>query len=143
MRDTHAFDERSVVVFLGPTMPVDEARQLLDATYLPPVQQGDVLAVLNRREVKAIAVVDGYFGWVPAVWHKEILWALSRGIAVFGAASMGALRAAELSSHGMVGIGSVFRKFASGELRDDDEVAVVHSTVDDAFTPLSDAMVNT
>src|SRR6185369_4259068 len=61
-----------------------------------------------------------------SVWHKEILWALSRGVRVYGAASMGALRAAELSVFGMVGVGEVFRAFASGELEDDDEVAVVH-----------------
>ena len=52
----------------------------------------------------AIGVIDGYFDGVPSVWHKEILWALSQGIRVFGGASMGALRAAELDGFGMTGV---------------------------------------
>jgi hypothetical protein len=53
----------------------------------------------------AIGVIDGYFEVVPTVWHKEILWAMAQGIHVFGAASIGALRAAELDSFGMRGVG--------------------------------------
>ena len=45
---------------------------------------------------EAIGIIDGYFERVPSVWHKEILWAMAEGIHVFGSASMGALRAAEL-----------------------------------------------
>ena len=43
-----------------------------------------------------------------------------------GASSMGALRAAELSQFGMVGIGEVYQAFKLGRLEDDDEVAIVH-----------------
>jgi len=41
-----------------------------------------------------IGVIDGYLRWAT-VWHKEILWAMAEGIHVFGAASIGALRAAD------------------------------------------------
>ena len=79
----------SIIVFVGPTVPVETCRQVLDATYLPPVSQGDVYrAALDRP--RAIGIIDGFFERVPAVWHKEILWAMARGIHVFGAASMGA-----------------------------------------------------
>ncbi|HEY1563909.1 MAG TPA: TfuA-like protein [Gaiellaceae bacterium] len=130
-----------VVVFLGPTLAVDEARAILDADYLPPAAQGDVLRAALRRP-RAIALVDGVFERVPAVWHKEILYALEQGVHVYGAASMGALRAAELDRYGMRGVGEVYRLYAEGVLEDDDEVAVAHADAENGFVPLSDAMVD-
>lgn len=130
-----------VFVFTGPTLSPEEGRRELDAIYLPPAAQGDVYSAA-RRKPWAIGIIDGYFERVPSVWHKEILWALSRGVHVFGSASMGALRAAELERFGMVGVGSVFRAFASGELEDDDEVTVVHGAAETGYRCLSEAMVN-
>jgi hypothetical protein len=131
----------SVYVFLGPTLPEAEARSRLDATYLPPVACGDVLALMAEQPV-AIGIIDGYFDLKPAVFHKEILHALSLGVRVFGASSIGALRAAELHQFGMEGVGKIFEAYRSGALEDDDEVAVVHGTKDAAFVAYSDAMVN-
>jgi hypothetical protein len=106
-----------------------------------PAKQGDLFrAALSRP--KAIGLIDGYFEGVPSVWHKEILWALSQGIAVFGSASMGALRAAELDVFGMVGIGRVYEWYRDGILEDDDEVAVIHGPKETGFLPLSEPMVN-
>jgi hypothetical protein len=79
------------------------------------------------RQPQAIGIIDGYFHRVPAVWHKEILWAMSEGIHVFGSASMGALRASELHRYGMIGVGRVFETYRDGRLEDDDEVVVMHS----------------
>ncbi len=118
-----------------------EARTHLDALYLPPVSQGDVLRLLEERP-RAIGIVDGLFRTVPSVWHKEILVALEHGVHVFGAASMGALRAAELSAYGMRGVGRIFRQFADGTLEDDDEVAVPHATSEHGYRELGVAMVN-
>ena len=131
----------NVYVFLGPTLSVDEARSRLPAVYLPPAAQGDVYRAANERPF-AIGIVDGYFERVPAVWHKEILWAMAQGGHVFGASSMGALRAAELAPFGMVGVGKVFEAFASGQLEDDDEVAVAHADASTGYRLTSDAMVN-
>lgn len=131
----------SIVVFTGPTISAEDALQELDATYFPPVSQGDVYRAAARKPL-AIGIIDGYFDRVPAVWHKEILWAMSNGMHVFGAASMGALRAAELAEFGMVGIGTIFESFRDGLLEDDDEVAVVHAPQEYGFTVCSDAMVN-
>jgi hypothetical protein len=89
-----------------------------------------------------IGIIDGYFERVPSVTHKEILWAIHQGIHVLGAASMGALRAAELSTLGMEGIGEIFRGFAAGELERDDEVAVAHALPEERYRPLSVAMVD-
>ncbi len=94
------------------------------------------------RRPRVIALVDGVFERVPAVWHKEILFALSEGIHVYGAASMGALRAAELDRFGMRGVGDVYRAYADGQLEDDDEVAVAHGDAEQGFRAVSDAMVD-
>ncbi len=138
----------SICVFLGPSLPMDEARAILPAIYLPPVKRGDVVEAVHRHDPHTIAIVDGYFEAVPSVWHKELLWALDRGIALCGAASMGALRAAELSQFGMVGIGRIFESYASGRFgpfdgpfEDDDEVAVVHGPAEIGYAA-SDAMVD-
>ncbi|MFO7178082.1 MAG: TfuA-like protein [Pseudomonadota bacterium] len=131
----------TVVVFLGPTLPVDAARAELDAIYLPPAGQGDVYRVA-REQPFAIGIVDGVFESVPAVWHKEILWALARGIHVVGGGSMGALRAAELARFGMQGVGRIFEAYASEALEDDDEVAVAHLDASFGYRPTSEAMVN-
>jgi len=139
----------SAYVFLGPTVALEDARSVCDAVYLPPVRQGDVRRVAAFCEPSAIAVIDGYFEHVPSVWHKEILWALSEGIPVFGAASMGALRAAELAPFGMVGVGRIYTAYRDGVLppyteepfEDDDEVAVVHGPADSGYVS-TEAMVN-
>lgn len=132
----------SIVVFLGPSLPLDEARRHLDAIYLPPCAMGDVYAALQQHRPRAIGIVDGLFERTPAVWHKEILYALSQGTAVFGGASMGALRAAELAAFGMKGVGRIFEDLYSGKLEDDDEVAVTHLDANDGYRPLSEPMVN-
>jgi hypothetical protein len=128
-------------VFLGPSLPVEQARQLLDATYLPPIQQGDLLRLLDRQP-RHVGIIDGYFETVPAVWHKEILLAMSRGVHVFGAASMGALRAAELHSFGMVGFGKIFQWYRDGAIIADDEVAVRHGPAELGYLPLNQALVD-
>jgi hypothetical protein len=130
-----------VFVFVGPTIPVLEARRHLDATYLPPVAQGDVYRVACLQPF-AIGIIDGYFEAVPSVWHKEILWAMSRGISVYGSASMGALRAAELAAFGMQGVGKVFEAFRDGATEDDDEVAVLHAPAERNYASISVAMIN-
>ncbi len=131
----------SAVVFLGPTLSAEEARALLDADCRPPVAQGDVYRAA-REGPDAIGIVDGYFDGVPSVWHKEILWAIDRGIRVYGAASMGALRAAELHAFGMVGVGRIFEDYRDGRLTDDDEVAVLHAPAELGYRPLGEPMVS-
>ena len=131
------------VVFVGPTLARTAIeKRLPDAIIRPPVAVGDVLALTRDRRLARIAIIDGYFERMAAVWHKEILVAIHRGIAVWGGASMGALRAAELGPWGMVGAGEIHRAFAAGELEADDEVAVAHLSAEHDHRPVSDALVN-
>ncbi|MER6314432.1 TfuA-like protein [Streptomyces sp. NPDC001581] len=105
---------------LAPTEPTLRARQL---RVLPPARHGD----LDDPEIErghTVVLIDGVYHQAPALRHKEILAAISRGIRVIGAASIGALRAAELHSHGMLGSGRIYHAYASGTLTGDDEVAV-------------------
>jgi hypothetical protein len=129
------------VIFLGPTLNRAIAARICSADFRPPAAMGDVT---RAAEVGAetIVLIDGVFEDRPSVWHKEILWALSNGIGVVGAASMSALRAAELHDHGMLGHGEIYEAYASGEITDDDEVAVVHGPAETGFMPLTDAMVD-
>lgn len=131
----------SVYVFTGPTISSLDASRVLKAVYLLPAAEGDVYRVTLQRP-QAIGIIDGYFQSVPAVRHKEILWAMSRGIHVFGSASMGALRAAELAAFGMEGVGAIFESFRDGMLNDDDEVAIVHGSADAGFRAASEALVD-
>ena len=53
----------------------------LKCLILPPVAMGDVYRIVGKQPT-AIGIIDGYFDGVPAVWHKEILWAMSKGLPV-------------------------------------------------------------
>jgi hypothetical protein len=130
-----------LVVFLGPSLPAEEARRLAPCTVLPPARQGDVWRALSMRP-RAIALVDGVFEAQPSVWHHEVLAALEAGVAVFGGASMGALRAAELAPHGMVGVGRIFTWYRDGVVVDDSEVALLHAGEEHGWRPLTVPLVN-
>lgn len=130
------------IVFLGPTLSREEAATHLGALYCPPAEQGSVVRAVRSFSPGAIVLIDGAFAKVPAVRHKEILWALSRGIAVYGAASMGALRAAELAPFGMRGHGLIYRWYRATPLADDDEVAVAMSPPELGAQALSEALIN-
>jgi hypothetical protein len=131
----------TAIVFVGPSVDIAVAKQHIDAVFLPPARMGDVYRAAARKPVM-IGIIDGLFEQTPAVWHKEVLHAMNQGIVVFGGASMGALRAAELHAFGMKGVGRIFEDFASGVLEDDDEVAVVHATSGESYDCQSEAMVN-
>lgn len=131
-----------ILIFLGPTLPLAEAQSVLNATYLPPAKQGDILSASNYLKPKAIGLIDGFFMQTLSVWHKEILYALDEGIAVFGASSMGALRAAETAECGMIGIGKIYELYKSGKVIDDDEVVLAHGPAEEGYFPLSLPLIN-
>ncbi|MFM7365932.1 MAG: TfuA-related McrA-glycine thioamidation protein [Cuspidothrix sp.] len=132
---------KSVAVFLGPSLPRDQACQILDADYYPPASKGDIYRIMASG-VKTIIVIDGIFHGQPSIWHRELINAIEEGIKVFGASSMGALRAAELESFGMIGYGQVFRWYRDGLLESDDEVALLHGTQEAGFVSISEPLVN-
>lgn len=130
-----------IIAFAGPSIERDAVEAVAHVECRPPVSQGDVYQAA-RSAPDVIAIIDGYFEGVPSVWHKEILWAMSRGISVYGASSMGALRAAELQAFGMRGVGEIFEGYRDGKYEDDDEVAVLHAPAELNYISLSLPMVN-
>jgi len=134
--------KQPTVIFVGPTIAHSEALKYLDAIYLPPAMQGDVYAAWLKYRPSVIGMIDGHFENVPAPWHKEILWVMQQGVHVYGASSMGALRAAELHAFGMIGIGDIFTAYRDGTIQDDDEIAVIHGPAGLGYPALCDAMVS-
>jgi TfuA protein len=127
-----------IAVFLGPSLPVAAARSVLDAVYLPPIKRGDLSQL--GPEIRSIGIVDGEFYQSLAVSPKEILPLIERGIALYGASSMGALRAVELEPYGMIGVGRVFEAYRDGIVDAEDEVALVYDR--ETYEPLSDPLIN-
>ena len=126
------------VVYLGPSLPRSEAARILDADYKPPVRRGDLPALDD--DVSVIGIIDGVFMGEAAVGHREIINKLRSGVRVFGAGSMGALRAAELQDFGMVGVGMIFNKYLAREIDGDDEVALIFNP--ETLEPLSEPLIN-
>ena len=126
------------VIYLGPSLGLDEAQTVLEAHYLPPIRRGDL--ALLPAETRVVGIIDGEFYQNLAVSPKEILTLLNRGIKVYGASSMGALRASELHLFGMVGIGEIFAMFRDGVLDADDEVALMYEAK--TYRKLSEPLVN-
>jgi len=85
-------------------------------------------------------LIDGVFFQACAIAHREILYALEKGVKVIGASSMGALRASELDSYGMEGVGEIYELYRKGELVSDDEVALIFEP--ESFKLLSEPLVN-
>ncbi|PDT54617.1 MULTISPECIES: TfuA-like protein [Sinorhizobium] len=137
-----ANDDGPILVFLGPTLRLAEAQAALDAIYLKPVAQGDIVLAAHAFRPRAMLLIDGLFEDRPAVRHKEILWAMAQGITMIGAASMGALRAAELCDFGMIGVGLIYRWYRRCQLAADDAVAVHSAPAELGFLPLTDSLVD-
>lgn len=135
-------DNNPILVFLGPTLRLADAQTTLDAVYLQPAAQGDILLAAHAFRPRAMVLIDGQFEDRPPVRHKEILWAMAQGIVMVGAASMGALRAAEMSAFGMVGVGLIYRWYRRWPLAPDDAVAVHSAPADMDFLCLTDSLID-
>ena len=129
---------RDTVIFLGPSLAREDAERILDADYLPPICRGDLDHL--PEHVRFVGIVDGEFFQSLSVSPKEVVKLLRRGVTVFGASSMGALRAAETWKLGTIGVGQIFTMFRDGILDADDEVALIYER--DTYRKLSEPLVN-
>lgn len=128
------------ILHVGPTLP-DARQRAGDIVVRGPAVQGDIFQAVEEGAT-VIGIVDGGFEYTAPVWHKEILYALSAGATVLGAASMGALRAAECHVFGMLGVGKVFQEYVNGRRVDDSDVAQIHGPAELGWLPLSEPLVN-
>jgi hypothetical protein len=134
--------ELELLVFLGPSLAPALRPALRNTRWLPPIKRGD----LKRLEGEGlapptrIAIIDGEFAQSLAVSPRELLDALKKGFQLFGSSSMGALRAAELHTLGMQGVGRIFELYRDNLVVADDEVAIVFDP--DSHRALSEPLVN-
>ena len=132
-----------IIIHTGLSLAFDDAREILDSDstreviYKRPIKRGD-LSIDLKENPDIIAIIDGVFHQNSAVGHREILNAIKQGVNVYGASSMGALRASELDSLGMIGVGWCYEQYAKGNIDSDDDVAVMldSETLEALSTPL-------
>ncbi len=129
------------IIYTGLSVDFNEAKEILNENviYKPPIKRGDIDEALKENP-DIIGIIDGVFHQSPAVAHKEILKAMNNGVKVIGSSSMGALRASELDSLGMIGIGYVYEQYRDGKITSDDDVAV--SLDKDTLEAISVPLVN-
>lgn len=128
------------VLFVGPTL-FDVPFDATGLAVRGPAQQGDILRAVEEGAT-VIGLVDGVFGSVPSAWHKEILYALSEGVRVLGAASLGALRAAECAAYGMEAVGGIAHEYLDGRRDADADVCLTHCPAELDYRPLSEPLVD-
>jgi hypothetical protein len=112
---------RSLGVFAGPSLPVADRVERCGITYRAPAARGDIEAAADGGDM--ILLIDGAFHHDLAPSPREVVDACDR-VRMLGAASMGALRAAECAPFGMLGLGAIAGWYARGLIDGDDEVAV-------------------
>ena len=133
--------ENSTAVFLGPSLPLKIAKSALSANYYPPIKFGDIYKLMASN-IETFIIIDGMFGGITPVWHREILNALEAGKKVLGGASMGALRGIELAPYGMQGRGQIYQWYSEGLIDGDDEVALFHGNDELDYQKFSEPLVN-
>ncbi|MBV8636632.1 MAG: YcaO-like family protein [Candidatus Eremiobacteraeota bacterium] len=126
-----------VAVFAGPSLPSEDRPERPDLTYLAPASRHDVLAAAKAYDV--VLLIDGVFHHDLAPSPKEC-YASTQHARMFGASSMGALRAAECAPYGFTPLGAIARWYSAGTIDGDDEVAVL--TRPQTFDALTVPMVN-
>jgi hypothetical protein len=125
-------------IFVGPSLYGVEVPALSGEVWKSPAAQGDILDVVLAISPRVVVLIDGVFHQSQSVWHKEIAYALMRGVVVIGAASMGALRAAEMAKYGMIGVGKIFEMYRDGE-EDDSLVAMTFEP--ETYQPYTESRV--
>lgn len=127
------------LLFVGPTLWADDLPAGVERR--PPAAAGDLAALLEHPP-EMVGLIDGCFETGASVWHKEVLDLIAAGVSVHGAASLGALRAAELAEFGMHGTGGIFAAYCSGAVQRDDAVLLVHAPAALRYRPLSLSLVD-
>lgn len=129
-------------VYVGPTISRASVLERLPGAVLhPPVAGGDLMKH-GHHAGDCVLIIDGYYRDRPSVRHKEILSLLRQQVSIIGAASMGALRAAELDCFGMIGVGDVYDMYRTGEIDGDDEVALLHDDSSTQYRATTIALVS-
>jgi TfuA protein len=130
------------IIFLGPSLSREKAKDILEADYRPPAKKGDLLRLADlTKDITMVGLVDGFFLQdYPPTPIEVYQLATKKNMLLVGAASLGALRAVELEKFGMIGIGKIFELYKTGKIDADDEVAVTFE--EGRHTLQSEAMID-
>ena len=110
------------VVFLGPSLTLNEASSRLPTAEFRPPARRDDLDKIDGTKTRVVVLIDGTMVYDHPPSPSEVWRLVDRGITVFGAASLGALRAVELRDLGVRGVGWVYRQYLNGLVTADDEL---------------------
>ncbi len=128
------------IIFLGPSLEINKAKKIIDADFKPPAKKGDFINLSLLRDKRDIVLIDGVFLQEYPPTPIEVFQVVNnKNFKVYGASSIGALRAVELEKFGMKGIGKIFELFKKNLINSDDEIAV---TFDSEYNLLSEAMID-
>lgn len=128
------------IIYLGPSLSINKAKKIIDAEFRPPAKKGDFINLNLLTERRDIVLIDGVFLQEYPPSPIEVFQVINNtNFKVYGAASIGALRAVELEKFGMKGIGKIFGFFKQNIINSDDEIAV---TFDSNYNLLSEAMID-
>ena len=128
------------IIFLGPSLEINKAKKIINADYKPPARKGDFINLSLLRDKRDIVLIDGVFLQEYPPTPIEVFQVINnKNFKVYGASSLGALRAVELEKFGMKGIGKIFELFKKNLINSDDEIAV---TFDSEYNLLSEAMID-
>jgi hypothetical protein len=127
-------------VFTGPSLDRQSAQSLLpEAEIRPPIRRGD-LPMAMREGYRLFGIIDGTYIVEPTLSAPEVREAIGEGAILYGAASLGALRAVEFRAWGFQGVGVVYDWYLRGVTYRDDEV--VAAMEPETFRALSEPLVN-
>lgn len=132
--------KRDIYVFGGPSLTLIPKNVIEKLIVLPPIKRDDLHPLIQLKRPAICLIVDGIFGANMSVTPTECRLLLENGWMLCGCSSMGALRAADLWSLGMIGIGYIYNLFRLGHLNSDAEVAVLYEQSENA--PLQESTVS-
>lgn len=93
----------------------------------PPINRGVLEKIkFNAKNPPLVLILDGVYGSSLSITATECRQFLERGGRLVGASSIGALRASELWSVGMIGVGQVYNMLRIGYIRSDADIAVAY-----------------
>lgn len=132
-----------ILVFAGPSLsgpltPVSGE----DIILFPPAGQCDLLSAVHSLDPDVVVIADTQVWPGISVLHKELIWALGKGVRIIGTAAGGALRAAELAFCGMKGHGRVYEMAAAGIIEDDADLFCTWEKNGTGYTRLTEPLVN-
>ena len=63
-------NNKKIVVYTGLTIPFDEAKEILDGIYKPPIKRGELFDLIENEKDIAIKL-NGYLKEINNLWNNN------------------------------------------------------------------------